>query len=67
MKLFHFMENNHSFYIKHIPSSNTYYWLYDSHKAFYVAFPIIAVGLPQITRPHKNTTWSLFPGPVSAQ
>ena len=55
MKLFDFMENNPGF---------TYYLWYGSHKAFNVAFPIIAVGLPQIIRPHKNTTWSLFPGPV---
>ena len=42
------------FYLKHTPSSNTCYWFYGSHKAFNVAFPIIAVGLPQIIRPYKK-------------
>ena len=54
------MENNRDFNRKRTPSSNTYYWWYGLYNALYVAFPVIAVGPPQIIRPHKNTSWSLF-------
>ena len=50
------MKNNQDFYLKQTLLSNAYCWWYVSHKAFCVALPITAVGLPQITRSRKNAT-----------
>ena len=47
---------------KIIPSKNIYYWWYGSHKVFYVAFPITAIGLPQNTCPHKTQHGVSFQG-----
>ena len=53
-KLLPFMKNNRNFYLKPIPSSNTYCLWYSSFKAVYVVFFITAVGLLQISRQHWN-------------